>query len=240
MEAHKLIERITEVTHYTDKLFKIKTTRSKTFRFVAGEFVMISLPEGTPKRAYSVCSGPYDDELEFYSIKVPDGPLTSKLKEVKVGDNLVVGEKPTGTLITQNLELGGNLWLMATGTGIAPFMSLLRDPATYSDFDKIYVTWTTRTLKEQDSYRIMLEEAEVEYIPTITREEFHRQGRITTLIKEGKVPQFADASPETDKIMLCGSMDFNNEMKDFLNERGWHEGNKTSAGNFVQEKAFVG
>ena len=240
MEAHKLIERITEVTHYTDKLFKIKTTRSKTFRFVAGEFVMISLPEGTPKRAYSVCSGPYDDELEFYSIKVPDGPLTSKLKEVKVGDNLVVGEKPTGTLITQNLELGGNLWLMATGTGIAPFMSLLRDPATYSDFDKIYVTWTTRTLKEQDSYRIMLEEAEVEYIPTITREEFHRQGRITTLIKEGKVPQFADASPETDKVMLCGSMDFNNEMKDFLNERGWHEGNKTSAGNFVQEKAFVG
>jgi len=240
MEAHKLIERITEVTHYTDKLFKIKTTRSKTFRFVAGEFVMISLPEGTPKRAYSVCSGPYDDELEFYSIKVPDGPLTSKLKEVKVGDDLVIGEKPTGTLITQNLELGGNLWLMATGTGIAPFMSLLRDPATYSDFDKVYVTWTTRTLKEQDSYRIMLEEAEVEYIPTITREEFHRQGRITTLIKEGKLPQFTDASPKTDKVMLCGSMDFNNEMKDFLNERGWHEGSKTSAGNFVQEKAFVG
>ena len=238
METHKLIERITEVTHYTDKLFKIKTTRPKTFRFVAGEFVMVSLPEGTPKRAYSICSGPYDDELEFYSIKVPNGPLTSKLKDVQVGDDLVIGEKPTGTLITQNLELGGNLWLMATGTGIAPFMSLLRDPNTYSDFDKIYVTWTTRTLAEQDSYRIMLEEAEWEFIPTITREDFHTQGRITNLIKEGKV--FKNATPEKDKVMLCGSMDFNNEMKEYLNERGWHEGNKTSAGNFVQEKAFVG
>ena len=238
METHKLIERITEVTHYTDKLFKIKTTRPKTFRFVAGEFVMVSLPEGTPSRAYSICSGPYDEELEFYSIKVPNGPLTSKLKDVQVGDDLVIGEKPTGTLITQNLELGGNLWLMATGTGIAPFISLLRDPNTYSDFDKIYVTWTTRTLAEQDSYRIMLEEAECEFIPTITREDFHTQGRITNLIKEGKV--FANATPKKDKVMLCGSMDFNNEMKEYLNERGWHEGNKTSAGNFVQEKAFVG
>jgi ferredoxin--NADP+ reductase len=127
---------------------------------------------------------------------------------------------------------------MATGTGIAPFMSLLRDPNTYSDFDKIYVTWTTRTLAEQDSYRIMLEEAECEFIPTITREDFHTQGRITNLIKEGKV--FENATPEKDKVMLCGSMDFNNEMKEYLNERGWHEGNKTSAGNFVQEKAFVG
>ena len=126
-------------------------------------------------------------------------------------------------LITQNLELGGNLWLMATGTGIAPFMSLLRDPNTYSDFDKIYVTWTTRTLAEQDSYRIMLEEAECEFIPTITREDFHTQGRITNLIKEGKV--FKNATPEKDKVMLCGSMDFNNEMKEYLNERGWHEGN---------------
>lgn len=238
METHKLIERITEVTHYTDKLFKIKTTRPQTFRFTAGEFVMVSLPEGTPKRAYSICSGPYDDELEFYSIKVPDGPLTSKLKDVQVGDELVIGEKPTGTLITQNLELGGNLWLMATGTGIAPFMSLLRDPNTYSDFDKIYVTWTTRTVAEQDAYKVMLEEAECTFIPTVTREDFHRPGRITNLIKEGKV--FENATPEKDKVMLCGSMDFNNEMKEYLNERGWHEGNKTSAGNFVQEKAFVG
>lgn len=238
METHKLIERITEVTHYTDKLFKIKTTRPRTFRFTAGEFVMVSLPQGTPKRAYSICSGPYDDELEFYSIKVPDGPLTSKLKDVQVDDELVISEKPTGTLITQNLELGGNLWLMATGTGIAPFMSLLRDPNTYEDFDKIYVTWTTRTRAEQDAYRVMLEEAECTFIPTVTREDFHRQGRITNLIKEGKV--FENATPEKDKVMLCGSMDFNTEMKEYLTARGWHEGNKTSAGNFVQEKAFVG
>ena len=106
METHKLIERITEVTHYTDKLFKIKTTRPKTFRFVAGEFVMVSLPEGTPSRAYSICSGPYDDELEFYSIKVPNGPLTSKLKDVQVGDDLVIGEKPTNRKVDQARELG--------------------------------------------------------------------------------------------------------------------------------------
>jgi ferredoxin--NADP+ reductase len=240
METFFMIQTVKEVTHYTDKLFKIKTDRPKTFRFHAGEFVMVGMGDydSAPKRAYSICSGPYDDELEFYSIKVPDGPLTSKLQHIKVGDEIYVGGKTTGTLITQNLELGGNLWLMATGTGIAPFVSILRDPATYSDFDNIYVTWTTRTQAEQDAYRIMLEEANCTFIPTITREEFHTQGRITNLIKEGKV--FNEATPEKDKVMLCGSTAFNHEMKAYLTARGWHEGNKSTAGNFVQEKAFVG
>ena len=124
-----MIVNVTEIEHYTDSLFRIKTERPKTFRFTAGEFVMIGL-EGTPKRAYSLTSGPYDEYLEFYSIKVPDGPLTSKLQHIKIGDELIVGEKPTGTLTLANLELGGNLWLLATGTGIAPFISLLRDPPT--------------------------------------------------------------------------------------------------------------
>ena len=240
MEAFLMIVKVKEVTHYTDKLFKITTERPSTFRFHAGEFVMVGMGDydSAPKRAYSICSGPYDDELEFYSIKVPNGPLTSKLQHIKVGDDLYVGGKTTGTLITQNIELGGNLWLMATGTGIAPFMSILRDPATYSDFDNIYVTWTTRTIKEQDAYHNILKEANCTFIPTITREDFHRKGRITDLIKQGKA--FEHATPEKDKVMLCGSMDFNNEMKSYLEDKGWHEGNRSTIGNFVQEKAFVG
>ena len=142
-----MIVNVTEIEHYTDSLFRIKTERPKTFRFTAGEFVMIGL-EGTPKRAYSLTSGPYDEYLEFYSIKVPDGPLTSKLQHIKIGDELIVGEKPTGTLTLANLELGGNLWLLATGTGIAPFISLLRDPTTYDHFDDIHVYWSVRKAQE--------------------------------------------------------------------------------------------
>lgn len=240
MEAFLMIVKVTGVTHYTDSLFKITTERPKTFRFRAGEFVMVGMGDydSAPKRAYSICSGPYDDELEFYSIKVPNGPLTSKLQHIKVGEDLYVGGKTTGTLITPNIELGGNLWMMATGTGIAPFMSLLRDPATYSDFKNIYVTWTTRTMAEQDSYHTILKDSNCTFIPTITREEFHRPGRITTLIKEGKV--FESAKPETDKVMICGSTEFNHEMKEYLEGKGWHEGNRSTIGNFVQEKAFVG
>ena len=136
---------VTEVEHYTDKLFRIKTERPRSFRYTAGEFVMISLPDA-PKRAYSLTSGPYDDYLEFYSIKVQDGPLTSKLQHVVEGDKILVGDRPTGTLITANLALGGDLWLLASGTGIAPFISLLRDPETFESFNNIHVTWTVSCL----------------------------------------------------------------------------------------------
>ena len=176
---------VTEVQHYTDKLFRIKTERPRSFRFTAGEFVMIStIDEDTPNRAYSMTSGPYDDYLEFYSIKVPNGPLTSKLQHVSVGDKIKVGNKPTGTLILANLELGGHLVLMASGTGIAPFISLLREPETYDLFDKITVTWTTRTHAEQDCYRDFLNEMPIEYISTITQESAELEGRIQKFMEE--------------------------------------------------------
>jgi len=242
--------KVTDVTHHTDRLFKFRTTRPKTFRFRAGEFVLIGLDHWSEKlqknkpimRAYSMCSGPYDDELEFYSIKVPDGPLTSKLQHIKIGDELILGPKSTGTLVTSSIILGGNLWLMGTGTGIAPFMSLLRDPEIYEQFDNIYVTWTTRTHEEQNAYAPILESGvhECTYIPTFTQDEpldSEYKGRITNLIKDGTL--FSEATPENDKVMLCGSMEFNLEMKEYLEERGWEEGSKQSIGTFVLEKAFV-
>ena len=197
---------------------------------------MIGLDDA-PNRAYSITSGPYDDYLEFYSIKVPDGPLTSKLQHVKVGDTIKVGDKPTGTLILANLELGGHLVLMASGTGIAPFISLLREPETYDLFDNITVTWTTRTHAEQDCYRDFLNEMPVEYISTITQEPAELQGRIQKFMEDGTV---TIDNPAEQRIMLCGSMDFNNELKEHFNSLGFSEGNKKTQGTFVQEKAFVG
>ena len=227
---------VTEVQHYTDKLFRIKTQRPASFRYAAGEFVMISV-EDAPKRAYSLTSGPYDDYLEFYSIKVQDGPLTSKLQHVKVGDTIKVGDKPTGTLILANLELGGHLVLMASGTGIAPFISLLREPETYDLFENITVTWTTRTHAEQDCYRDFLNEMPIEYFSTITQEPAENEGRIQKFLNHGIL---TIDNPTQQRIMLCGSMDFNNELKDYFNSLGFSEGNKKTQGTFVQEKAFVG
>lgn len=228
---------VLEVTHYTDKLFRIKLERPKDFRFTAGEFTMIGLPEDDVRRAYSFTSGPYDEYLEFYSIKVPDGPLTSKLKYIEPGKFLEVGDKPTGTLTLANLELGGHLWLMATGTGIAPFISLLRDPATFDAFDKITVCWTVPNVKDLRSYNNFLEESEVIYFPTVTQEEFKNQGRITKYIDDG---MWDDITSEKDKVMICGSLEFNLEMKERLLAKGFEEGNKRTAGTFTLEKAFVG
>lgn len=228
---------VIEVTHYTDKLFRIKLERPRDFRFTAGEFTMIGLPEDDVRRAYSFTSGPYDDYLEFYSIKVPNGPLTSKLKYIEPGKFLEVGDKPTGTLTLANLELGGHLWLMATGTGIAPFISLLRDPATFDAFDKITVCWTVPNIKDLRSYNNFLEESEVTYFPTVTQEEFKNQGRITKYIDGG---MWDDITPEKDKVMICGSLEFNLEMKERLLAKDFEEGNKRTAGTFTLEKAFVG
>jgi ferredoxin--NADP+ reductase len=229
--------RVIEVQHYTDKLFRIRTERPRSYRFTAGEFVMIStLDPETPNRAYSITSGPYDDYLEFYSIKVQDGPLTSKLQHVKVGDEILVGDKPTGTLILANLELGGHLVMMASGTGIAPFISLLREPETYDLFENITVTWTTRTHAEQDCYRDFLNEMPIEYISTVTQEPAELQGRIQKFMADGTVKI---DNPEHQRIMLCGSMDFNNDLKEHFTALGFSEGNKRTQGTFVQEKAFV-
>ena len=227
--------KVIEVQHYTDKLFRIRTERPRSYRFTAGEFVMIGL-EDAPNRAYSITSGPYDDYIEFYSIKVQHGPLTSKLQYIQVGDTIRVGEKPTGTLILANLELGGHLVMMASGTGIAPFISLLREPETYDLFENITVTWTTRLHAEQDCYRDFLSEMPVEYISTVTQEPAELHGRIQKFMEDGTVKI---DNPAEQRIMLCGSMAFNNDLKDHFNSLGFSEGNKKTQGTFVQEKAFV-
>lgn len=234
-----LILPITEVEHYTDTLFRIRTERPSTYRFTSGEFTMIGMTDDDTTRAYSITSGPYDDFLEFYSIKVPDGPLTSRLQHVKVGDELEVGDKPTGTLITANLELGGNLWMLATGTGIAPFISLLRDPETFDLFERIHVVWSVRYQPELLAYNEFLTVLDIDYTPIVTRDPEWPdiKNRMTDLIKDGIL--MTGSTPETDKVMVCGSIPFNTEIKDLLINGGWTEGNKRTAGNFVQERAFV-
>lgn len=231
--------RVTEVEHYTDKLFRIRTERPSTFRFTAGEFTMIGMGDNDVTRAYSITSGPYDEFLEFYSIKVQDGPLTSRLQHISVGDELEVGTKPTGTLTTANLELGGNLWMLATGTGIAPFISLLRDPDTYQQFERIHVVWSVRHQSELLAYHDFLQELDIDYTPTVTQDQNwpELRQRITKLISSGIV--LGGATPSTDKVMICGSMPFNNDVKDMLSAWNWQEGTRRTAGTFVQEKAFV-
>jgi ferredoxin--NADP+ reductase len=226
---------VIEVEHYTDKLFRIQTERPRSYRFTAGEFVMIGL-EDAPNRAYSITSGPYDDYIEFYSINVEDGPLTSKLQHVKVGDTIKVGEKPTGTLILANLTLGGDLIMMASGTGIAPFISLLREPETYDLFENITVTWTTRLHAEQDCYRDFLNEMPIEYISTVTQEPAELHGRIQKFMADGTI---TIDNPAEQRIMICGSISFNNDLKEHFNSLGFSEGNKKTQGTFVQERAFV-
>lgn len=231
------ILKVIEVQHYTDKLFRIRTERPNSHRFVAGQFTMIGMLDDDLTRAYSYTSGPYDDFLEFYSIKVQDGPLTSRLQHIQVGDEIQVGDKPTGTLILANLELGGHLVMMASGTGIAPFISLLREPETYDLFDNITVTWTTRTHAEQDCYRDFLNEMPIEYFSTITQEPAENQGRIQKFLNHGIL---TIDNPKKQRIMICGSMDFNNDLKEHFTALGFSEGNKRTQGTFVQEKAFVG
>ena len=235
-----MILTVTEVEHYTDKLFRIRTERPPSFRFTAGEFTMIGLPNTNIIRAYSFTSGPGDDYLEFYSIKIENGPLTSELQHIRVGDRLEVSERTTGTLTLANIELGGDLWLLATGTGIAPFISILRDPSTYDCFENIHVAWSVRTKEELLGYSDFLNEMPVNFTPIVTQDKswtgFNK--RITTKISSGVLLPKLD--PSQNKVMICGSMNFNTDIKNMLTEYKWAEGNKRSAGTFVQEKAFVG
>lgn len=230
--------KVTEVEHYTDRLFRFKTERPQSFRFTAGEFTMIGMGDNDIMRAYSLTSGPYDEYLEFYSIKVPNGPLTSRLQHIKVGDTIEVGEKPTGTLTTANVELGGHLWMLATGTGIAPFISLLRDPTTHDEFESIHVVWSVREPAELLAYHSFLQELDITYLPIVTQDPewpFENK-RITKLMEQGML---INDKPENNKVMICGSMPFNNDVKAMLNDLGWTEGNRRTAGTFVQERAFV-
>ncbi len=232
--------RVKEVEHYTDTLFKFKLTKTDEYKFKAGQFTMLNV-DGAPKRAYSYTSGPEDDFIEFYSIKVPNGPLTSKLQKIQVGDFVNVSPKATGTLIIDNLTEGDDLWLLATGTGIAPFISMLCDPLTYERFKNIHVVWSVRVKEELDAFHDWLGSIGIDYIPIVTRDDRWEgeKERITTLIQRGDIMK--SSTPDNDKVMLCGNMDFNKEIKSLLvDERGWVEGNSRQAGSFALEKAFVG
>jgi ferredoxin--NADP+ reductase len=252
-------EKVLWVKHWTDRLFSFALTRPSSFRFRSGEFVMIGLPvNGKPLlRAYSIASPHYDEELEFLSIKVADGPLTSRLQHIRAGDEVLLGKKPTGTLVLDAVKPGRRLFLLSTGTGLAPFLSLARDPDAFVGFEQVIVTHTVREvaelanreLFEQDIFDHMLvgEDAreKLVYYPTVTREGFEREGRITDRIRSGQL--FADLGlqrdrfdPETDRVMLCGSMDMIKETAAILESHGLTEGSNHAPGDYVLERAFVG
>jgi ferredoxin--NADP+ reductase len=249
-------ETVLSVRHWNDDLFSFSATRDPSFRFKNGQFTMIGLEvEGRPLvRAYSMVSANYDEELEFFSIKVQNGPLTSRLQHIKPGDRILVGRKPTGTLVLDNLREGKRLYLLSTGTGLAPFLSIIRDPETYERFDKVILAHGVRQVSDL-AYRERLSKELLEdefigdmvreklvYYPTVTREQYLHHGRITDLMTSGKmfedigVPQL---TREEDRVMLCGSPAMLAELRELLIGRGWEEGNMGEPGEFVIEKAFV-
>jgi ferredoxin--NADP+ reductase len=249
-------ETVASVHHWTDRLFSFTCTRDGAFRFGAGQFAMIGLVvNGKPLvRAYSMVSPPWEEHLEFLSIKVPDGPLTSRLQHIQPGDGVLIGRKPTGTLVVGNLIPGGVLWLFATGTGLAPFMSLIRDPDTYDRFERIVLVHTVRQVNEL-AYRMLIEEElyghellgelareKLTYIPSVTREAFHTSARITTMIESGSLTGdlgLPALDPGRDRAMLCGSEAMNADVRALLEARGFIEGNNAEPGSYVVEKAFV-
>jgi ferredoxin--NADP+ reductase len=251
-----LQERVLTVHHWTDRLFSFTTTRDPALRFSNGHFTMIGLMvDGKPLlRAYSVASANYEEHLEFLSIKVPDGPLTSRLQHLQPGDTVVVGRKPTGTLVTDYLNPGKRLFLLSTGTGLAPFMSIVRDPEVYERFEQVVLVHGVREVKELAYHDYITQELpkheflgemvsqQLLYYPTVTREPFKNQGRMTDLIASGKLFSdlgLPDLNPETDRVMLCGSPQMLKELKTMLEERGFAEGNTSTPGDFVVERAFV-
>ncbi len=249
---------VTQVTHWTDNLFSFRVSRPKSLRFRSGEFVMIGLmgDNGKPLlRAYSIASPSWDEELEFYSIKVPDGPLTSKLQHIQPGDEIILRPKPVGTLVHDALLPGKRVWFLATGTGLAPFASLMRDPETYEKNEQVIMMHTCRTVAELEYGRQLVESLKDDpligemvagkllYYPTTTREDFHHMGRVTDNLSSGKV--FADLNlppidPATDRAMVCGSLAFNIDVKAILEGFGLREGANSDPKEYVVEKAFVG
>lgn len=250
-------EHVTEVQHYTDRLFRFRVTRPQSLRFRSGEFVMIGLPgpEKPVMRAYSIASPSWDEQLEFFSIKVPGGPLTEGLQKIKPGDQILLRPKPTGTLVNDALLPGKRLFCLSTGTGFAPFASLIRDPETYEKFEQVIVTHTCRTSAELkysfDTVKAALEDplvgefanGRLKHFASATREESEHMGRITNLIETGeffetlKIPPL---NPAEDRIMLCGSMAMIKDIRAFIEPQGFVEGSNHKPGSFVVERAFVG
>ncbi|HJV76233.1 MAG TPA: ferredoxin--NADP reductase [Noviherbaspirillum sp.] len=249
-------ERVLSVHHWTDRLFTFTTTRDPTLRFSNGHFTMIGLRvEGKPiLRAYSIVSANYEDHLEFLSIKVQEGPLTSRLQHIKVGDSIIVGRKPTGTLLIDYLLPGRRLYLLSTGTGLAPFMSIIRDPETYEKFEQVILVHGVRQVDELAYHDVLMEHlpnheflgelvtSKLRYYPTVTRESYKNMGRITDLIGNGKL--FTDLGnppldPKEDRVMICGSPAMLRDLKRMLEERSFKEGNTSTPGDFVIERAFA-
>jgi len=250
-------EKVLTVHHWTDRLFSFTTTRGTSLRFLNGHFTMIGLRvNGKPLlRAYSVASANYEEHLEFLSIKVQDGPLTSKLQHIQPGDSIIVGNKPTGTLVIDYLLPGKRLYLLSSGTGLAPFMSIIRDPATYEKFEQVVLVHGVRQVAELAYHDYITQELpqheflgemvskQLLYYPTVTREPYKNQGRSTDLIENGKL--FSDLgvpviNPAEDRVMICGSPGLLKDLKLILEQRGFKEGNTTTPGDYVVERAFVG
>ncbi len=253
------VETITWVKHWTETYFSFGLTRPASFRFRSGEFVMIGLPGETKPimRAYSIASPHWAEELEFFSIKVPDGPLTSRLQKIQPGDQIFLAKKPTGTLVLDALRPGKRLFLIGTGTGLAPWLSIARDPETFERFEEVIVAHTVREVRDlayrdlferelhEDEFLGEMASEQLVYYPTVTREDFIHKGRITDLIISGQ--KFRDLgleagkfNPEEDRVMLCGSMSMIKELAALLEEHGMAEGSNGDPGDFVIERAFVG
>lgn len=249
-------ERVLSVRHWTPDLFSFTTTRNPAFRFRSGEFTMIGLEvEGKPLlRAYSLASAHYEDRLEFFSIKVPNGPLTSRLQAIEPGDQVLVGRKPVGTLVQDSLLAGERLYLVSTGTGIAPFASVIRDPAVYERFEKVVLIHGCREVAElaygietvaavkADELLGEMAGGALLYYPTVTREPYVHQGRVTTLLAEGKIAAdlgLPPLDPLRDRVMICGSEAMLADMVVLMRERGFREGSSSEAAEYVIEKAFV-
>ena len=253
-------EKVLSVEHYTDRLFRFEISRPASFRFRSGEFVMIGLPKTEEQRkplmrAYSVASPSWDDKLEFYSIKVPDGPLTSRLQKIKEGDTVLLGKKPVGTLVLDALLPGKRLYMFSTGTGIAPFASLIRDPETYERYDQVILTHTCRQEAEL-SYGLSLVNDlkddplvgemvgdKLLHVASLTREDYPLKGRITALIESGELFKSAGTpplNPEEDRVMICGSKDMIDDTAALVETFGLKEGSNSNPAQFVVEKSFVG
>ena len=242
-------ERVTEIIHWSDKTFSFKTTRDSGFNFRTGEFTMMGMMVNGKRimRAYSMASANYDDYIEWVSIKLKDGPLTSHLQNIKVGDIVLRNNKSTGTLVNDHLEPGRNLYLVSTGTGIAPFLGIIKDLETYEKFSHVILTHTVQYENEL-IYKEHLENLKTDnnftYFNTLTKQDWPRQGRITDWIKDGRLWQQTTNTdsfdPAQDRMMICGSMGLNNDIVDWLNGIGASEGNNKLQGTYVVEKAFVG
>jgi len=251
-------ERVLSVIHWNDGLFSFRTTRDPGLRFESGQFIMVGLVvDGKPlMRAYSFASAAWEEELEFFSIKVADGPLTSRLQHLQVGDEIVLSKKPTGTLLISDLHPGKRLYLLSTGTGLAPFLSIIKEPETYERFDTVIVAHGVRHIEDL-AYRKMITEDLPEhellgdvindrllYYPAVSRESFIHKGRLTDLLDSGQLSsdlELPPLNPTNDRVMLCGSMNMLRDFRELLDRRGFEASRSIGqAGDYVFERAFVG